>query len=629
MLLLPLQVQIVNYSPNKRVFYYHIALLKSPLSPLTYQSEQSISLGTVVEVSLSKRSVQGVVIAEVEKPEFECASISFTCKTFYPLKTLELARFIAEYYVCSLGEALALFVPHSQNILHVNEKITTNIELSSEQQKAYEFIDAQATSLIFGDTGSGKTEIYMKLFEKIINEGNQAIFLLPEIGLTPQMKNRLKHHFGTQVAIWHSKISVKKKEQILSDLSVGKISIVAGTRSALFLPFQQLGLIVVDEEHDESYKSGNRPRYNAKDLALLFGQKLGCKVLLGSATPTLASFHKLPTFRLKGTFFDSSSHIMYDDGEHGLSFKMTQAIEKALAAKKQVIVFLPTRANFKYITCKSCGANVECPFCSVGMSLHHAHHALKCHYCNYTEVIPTVCPKCGHDEIVATRMGTAEVSLKLAEHFKEHVVQQFDRDEVRTEKQLSSILSQFNEHKIDIMVGTQMLSKGHDYHGVGLAVILGIDALLGMSDFRSREKTLALVLQIAGRAGRKGYGEVLIQSKNSDFFKHYLGDFEQFLKDELVFRKGLYPPFKKMLRLMSSHLKDEKAKALIDTVALIAQNFPQVEVVGYGKANISKIANKYRYELLARSDSSKALLEFAHAVKLLHVEADMDPLSFS
>ncbi|KFL33968.1 MULTISPECIES: primosomal protein N' [unclassified Sulfurospirillum] len=611
------------------MFYYHIALLKSPLSPLTYQSEENFPLGAVVEVTLSKRTIQGVVVASVKKPSFECASILFTCKTFYPHKTLELARFIAEYYVCSLGEALNLFVPHSPNALHVNEKNTTDITLSTEQEKAYDFIQVHPTSLLFGDTGSGKTEIYMKLFEQTINEGKQAIFLLPEIGLTPQMKNRLKHHFGKHVAIWHSKITAKKKEQILSDIHEGKISIIAGTRSALFLPLQHLGLIVVDEEHDESYKSGNRPRYNAKDLALLFGQKLGCKVLLGSATPTLTSFYKVPTFRLKGTFFESQSYIMYDDGEHGLSFKMTQAIQKALNAHKQVIVFLPTRANFKYITCKQCGANVECPFCSVGMSIHHNMNALKCHYCNYTEVIPKACPKCGCEEIVATRMGTAEVSQKLTEHFHEHVVQQFDRDEVRTEKKLSEILSDFNEHKIDIMVGTQMLSKGHDYHGVGLAVILGVDALLGMSDFRSREKTLALVLQIAGRAGRKGYGEVLIQSKNSEFFKQYLGDFEQFLKDELVFRKGLYPPFKKMLRLMSAHVKDEKAKELIDKVALIAQRFPQVEVVGFGKANIAKIANKYRYELLARSDSSKALLELAHAVKLLHVEADIDPLSFS
>ena len=390
--------------------YYLISLLKSPLTPLTYCSYDILDIGRVVEVPLSKRTLLGVVLECVEKPSFACEEILLTCKTFYTLKTLELARFIAEYYVCSLGEALALFTPFLEKSLHVKQTINTNIELSSLQEEALAFIKANTNALLFGDTGSGKTEIYMKLFEEAINEGKQVAFLVPEIGLTPQMKSRLKHHFGTHVAIWHSKISAKKKEQILTELQEGKVCIVAGTRSALFLPYENLGLIVVDEEHDESYKSSNRPRYNAKDLALLFGQKLNAKVLLGSATPTLGSFHKIPTFRLKGTFFESQSYIMYDDGEHGLSFKMTQAIQKALDAHKQVIVFLPTRANFKYITCKNCGANVECPFCSVGMSLHHNMNALKCHYCNYTEVIPKVCPKCGCEDIVATRMGTAEVS---------------------------------------------------------------------------------------------------------------------------------------------------------------------------------------------------------------------------
>lgn len=612
------------------MFYYQISLLKSPLSPLSYSSAAPLARGTLVEVPLSRKTVRGVVLESVEKPSFTCERIALKCRLFYPSKIIELARFIAEYYVCSLGEALALFVPYDTHAsCELKVQTSTSIVLSSEQQKALDFIQEHPSSLLFGDTGSGKTEIYMKLFEQCIDEGKQAIFLLPEIGLTPQMKERLKKHFGSHVAIWHSKISAKKKEQILSDLSEGKIAVVAGTRSALFLPFSHLGFIVVDEEHDESYKSGSRPRYNAKDLALLFGQKLGIRVLLGSATPSLGSFQKLPTFRLKGTFFPSQSRVLYDEGEHGISYVMTQAIQNALKAHRQVVVFLPTRANFKYVTCKKCGAHIECPFCSVAMSLHHAANALKCHYCNYAETIPSVCPTCGHDEIIAERLGTAEVAQKLQAHFESFVVQQFDRDVVRTEKHLSEILTRFNEHRIDIMVGTQMLSKGHDYHDVGLAVILGIDALMAMSDFRAREKTLALVKQIAGRSGRKGYGEVLIQTKNAAFFKRYLDDFEAFLHEEAQSRKGLYPPFKKMLRLMSSHAKEEKAQAIIEHVVCIAAHFPNVEVVGFGKANIAKIAGKYRYELLARSDSSKALLEFAHALRSLHVEADMDPLSFS
>lgn len=609
--------------------YYFISLLKSPLSPLTYASFEPLLLGTLVHVTLNGKEVQGVILEEVAKPSFECSPILFTCKTFYPSKTIELARFIAEYYVCSLGEALALFTPSGANILHVNQTIQTSITLSSLQQEAYDFILKHPASLLFGDTGSGKTEIYMKLFEDAIAQGKKALFLMPEIGLTPQMKNRLKKHFGAHFAMWHSKITPKKKAEILEKIEKGEISIIAGTRSALFLPLDNLGLIVVDEEHDESYKSSARPRYSAKDLALLFGQKLGVRVLLGSATPTLSTFHKIPYFRLKGTYFDASSTISYDEGEHSLSHSVLQTIQKALDKKAQVVVFLPTRANFKYLTCKACGTNVECPFCAVGMSLHTSKHALKCHYCNYTEAIPQVCQKCGCEDIIAHRMGTAEVSMKLQEYFKAYVVQQFDRDEVKTEKRLDTILSEFNERKIDIMVGTQMLSKGHDYHGVGLAVILGIDALLGMGDFRAREKTLALVKQIAGRSGRKGYGEVLIQTKNASFFKQYLDDFELFLKDELVHRKALYPPFKKMLRLMAAHSKEEKAKALIETVVSIAQRFALVEVVGFGKSSIGKIAGKYRYELLARSDSSKSLLELAHSVKPYHVEVDMDPLSFS
>jgi primosomal protein N' (replication factor Y) len=612
------------------VFYYHISLLKSPLLPLTYCFDEQVAVGSLVEVPLAKRTVQGVVLSAVEEPSFKCESIILTCKLFYPPHIVELAKFISEYYVCSLGEALALFTPYDQEkSFPVSTRIATTIELSNEQQKAFDFIGSHKASLLFGDTGSGKTEIYMKLFEQTLNEGKQALFLLPEIGLTPQMQKRLKKHFGEAVGIWHSKVSAKKKAQMLQALRDGTLSIIAGTRSSLFLPFERLGQIVVDEEHDESYKSGSRPRYNAKDLALLFGQKLGCRVLLGSATPTLGSFQKLPHFRLKGTFFPSQSRILYDEGEHGISYTMVQSLEKALQENRQAVVFLPTRANFKYITCKACGAHVECPYCSVGMSLHQQINALKCHYCNYTEIIPNTCPKCGHDEIVAQRLGTAEVAHKLQEHFKDYVVQQFDRDVVKTEKQLSDILNRFHERHIDVLVGTQMLSKGHDYPDVGLAVILGIDALLGMSDFRAREKTLALVKQIAGRSARKGYGEVLIQTKNADFFRQYLNNFEGFMKEELAFREGLYPPFKKMLRLMSAHAKEANAKEAIEQALSIAQSFPSVEIIGYGKAGIAKIAGKFRYELLVRSDSSKALLSFAHSLKHLKIEADMDPLSFS
>ncbi|MDD3463255.1 MAG: primosomal protein N' [Sulfurospirillaceae bacterium] len=610
-------------------FYYLVCLLKSPLEPLTYKSDTPLHVGVKVEVTLQKRLCFGVVLKEVEKPSFTCEDILSVFDETYDKTTLELARFIAEYYVCSLGEALALFTTLPSYVLAKNPDFKIDIKLSCEQKEAYDFALQRSASLLFGDTGSGKSEIYMKLFEKAIQEGKSSLFLLPEIGLTPQMKSRLKHHFGDKVVVWHSKITKKKKDEIVQDIADGKVYIVAGTRSALFLPLSNLGLIVVDEEHDDSYKSSSRPRYNARDLALLFGQKTHSRVLLGSATPSLSSFYKIPYARLKGTYFDSKSAFFYENSHNELTPLVLQKLEEVLSKGKQAVIFLPTRANFKYITCSKCGKNVECPYCSVGMSLHLKSNALKCHYCNFAMRIPSVCPECGCEDIVANRIGTAEVAKLLSEYFPEKSIQKFDRDEVTTDGKLKSILERFNTNQIDVLVGTQMISKGHDYHNVALAVVMGMDSQLAQSDFRAREKALSLTLQIAGRAGRKGYAEVLIQSKNEAFFKYYIKNYEEFLKDELQNRTDLYPPFKKLLRIVIVNLKEEKAKAIADEIFERSQLFPKVEIIGYGRANIQKIAGKYRYEVLVRADSTKALLEFAHSIKGLHVEFDIDPLSFS
>ncbi len=562
-------------------------------------------------------------------PDFECEVILSVKDEFYKEKTLSLAKFISEYYVCSLGDALKLFIPSLKNPLHVRHTIKTNITLSSEQSKAYEFIKSHNKSLLFGDTGSGKTEIYIKCIEECINSGKNAIFLMPEIGLTPQMKKRLISSFGDTVAIWHSKITKKKKEQIIKDLCSGKISLIAGTRSALFLPVSNLGLIVVDEEHDDSYKSSSRPRYNARDLALLFAKRDDAKIILGSATPSLGSFKNLPKFRLNGTFFESHKRFIYENSVSELSPNILKKIKEHLDKDEQIIVFLPTRANFKYVTCFDCGANITCPFCSVGMSLHSDINALKCHYCNFTQRIPNICPECKSKNLHTNRIGTAQVVSALSEEFKDKVIGKFDRDEVKTIKKLNSVLKDFNDKKIDILVGTQMLSKGHDYHSIGLSVIMGIDAILNMPDFRARERAVSLVHQIAGRAGRVGEGEVYIQTQNGELFKEFMDDYESFLNDEMKYRKEIYPPFIKLLKILVSHVKDEKASAIMNEVKKLTKNFSKLEVVGYGRSNIEKIANKYRYNMLLRSTNTKELLKFAHSCKHLHVEIDIDPLSFS
>jgi len=609
--------------------YYLVSLLNSPLSPLTYTYDEELKQGNIVEVTLNSKSRFGVVVSKTEKPEFTCSDILSVKDEFFCEETLGLAKFISEYYVCSLGDALNLFIPMAKNSLHVEVSSKTDITLSPEQQKAYDFIQRHDRSLLFGDTGSGKTEVYIKAIEETINQGKKAIFLMPEIGLTPQTKKRLKDAFGDRVGLWHSKVTKKKKEEILKALHVGELSVIAGTRSALFLPMSNLGLIVVDEEHDDSYKSNQRPRYNARDLALLFGKRKNAKVVLGSATPSLGSFKNLPKHRLKGTYFPSTKAIYFEHASNELSNPMIGKIAEHLEKNSQVIVFLPTRANFKYIACQECGEKVLCPYCSVGMSLHVNSNALKCHYCNFAQAIPKECPSCHSTNMRSNRIGTAEVTKILQEIFPDKSIEKFDRDEVTTQKKLNAKLKDFNEKKTDVLVGTQMLAKGHDYHGVGLSVIIGIDTILNMPDFRARERAMSLLLQVAGRSGRKGLGEVYIQTQNREFFEEFFNDYEAFLNDELHFREEIYPPYKKLLKILISHVKDEKASQIMNEVVNIANHFSEVEVVGYGKANIEKIANKYRYNMLVRSSNTKELLKLAHSCKHLHVEIDIDPLSFS
>ncbi len=609
--------------------YFLISLLHSPLAPLTYTSQNSLTTGSIVEVSLRNKSRRGVVIGSCDKPEFTCSEGLGVEELFFDDTRVGFAKFISDYYVCSLGDALNLFIPMRKNPQHPKHILDSKITLSTQQQKAYEFIESHDKSLLFGDTGSGKTEVYIKAIEKTLNSGKKAIFLMPEIGLTPQTKKRLKDAFGDRVGIWHSKVTKKKKEEILEALHAGEILLIAGTRSALFLPVTNLGLIVVDEEHDDSYKSNQRPRYNARDLALLFGKRQNAKLLLGSATPSLGSYKNLPTFRLKGTYFDSAKTIHYENGSNELSTSIVAKIAEHLEKNSQVIVFLPTRANFKYISCYDCGEKVLCPFCSVGMSLHTKSNALKCHYCNFTQAIPKECPSCSSKQIRSKRIGTAEVTKRLQDIFATKVIEKFDRDEVTTQTKLNAKLKDFNAKKIDVFVGTQMLAKGHDYHGVGLSVVIGIDSILNMSDFRARERAMSLLLQVAGSSGRKGRGEVYIQTQNREFFEEFFDDYEAFIEDELKYRKDIYPPYIKLLKILVSHIKDEKASEIMSKVERITHHFPNLEVVGYGRANIEKIANKYRYNMLLRSSNTKELLRFAHSCKHLHVEIDIDPLSFS
>ena len=614
------------------MYFYELALLKSPLENLTFQSEEEIKIGTKVLIKLKQRKAldEAVIVKIVEKPDFKCTDISEITNEFYDEKMLEIASFISTYYVCSLGEALSIYNPFDKNIKQLlnEEKFDSKIVLSSLQEKAKEFLKQKKQALLFANTGAGKTEIYIKIIEECLNSGKQAVLLMPEISLTPQMQKRLEKVFAKSVAIWHSKITKKKKAQILEGLQEGSIKLIAGARSALFLPYSNLGVIVVDEENDDSYKSDSKPRFHTKDLSIYIAKKYNLQLILGSATPSSSSFLKIPFFRLDETYHKTNKAYSFEDSDMNLSPKILNKIETTINSQNQVIVFLPTRANFKYQICTTCGKSVECPYCSVSMSLHKNDLALKCHYCGYTQQIPNSCPSCKTGIIHNLRVGTAQIEEELKAIFPQKNIKRFDRDEIKTENQLKTILNDFNSGKIDILVGTQMLSKGHDYHNVKLAVVLGIDSVLNMNSYKAREKALSLLIQISGRSGRSGFGEVIIQTKNQEFFDYYLNEsnYEEFLQSELEFRKDLYPPYLKMAKVTFSHTNGLKVKDEMDFYVKLFKQNKNIEVVGFGQSPIFKIANKYRYEIILRSNNVKALLQTLHSINSANASIDMDTI---
>ncbi len=613
--------------------HYEVALTQSSAPHLTYKASEHLEPGQVVVVPLKSTQKNAVVLQEVSKPSFETEEILSVTSQYYTKEQMQIARFISEYYFSSFSEAISLFLPFGQKKMK-NEKLKIKNKcmpptLSALQQEAYEQLLARERALLFGVTGSGKTEIFITLMAKMLEEGKASIFLMPEISLTPQMEKRLKVYFGKSVAIWHSKLGKKKKESILAGIAEGSIRIVAGARSALFVPLSNLGLIVVDEEHDESYKAMTRPRYHARDVAVLMGQKLGAKVVLASATPSVASYYKYDVIRLKEAYVDTPKHYVFVEGQR-LNTQILNALWKHYQAGDQALLFLPTRGNFKYLYCERCGKTHLCPFCSVGMALHRNYKHLRCHYCNFTEAIVDTCTQCGHQPLKSERMGTVEAIEMIEEAIDGIKVEQFDKDSITTPKKLKEALKRFESGESHLLLGTQMLSKGHDYANITLAVIMGLDYILGMADYRAKERAMSLLFQIAGRSGRAKKAEVIVQTADPAFFQTYLRDYELFIKDELAFLEMAdYPPFVSLARILIAHKDEAKAaKITLDTVTKL-KAFKDIEIVGSGKAPIERLANKFRFHILLRAKNRVPLLKALHSVDCREIEIDMDPVEFS
>ncbi len=521
-------------------------------------------------------------------------------------------------------------------------QVNTDITLNEDQAKAATTItglieqDGFSASLLFGVTGSGKTEVYMHCMEKAISRGRQALMLVPEISLTPQMMNRLKSRFG-RVAVLHSGMTQPQRHQHWRWIADGEVDVVVGARSAIFAPLPRLGLIVVDEEHEPSYKQDTTPRYHGRDVAIKRAQMLKIPIVLGSATPSLESvnncrtreqFHlvRLPRRVLnlplpRVTVIDMRNDVQASRGQKLLGQMMTKELKSTLENGKQAILLLNRRGHSHFIFCPSCQHVVTCPNCDVSLTYHrayleaqnHRRSWVMCHYCEHRSQVPTACPLCGK-KLILIGPGTQKVEEELAMTFPSAKVQRMDSDAVKPD-QMVKILGAFGLGEIDILMGTQMIGKGLDFPNVELVGVLNADTSLSLPDFRSSERTFQLISQVAGRCGRaEATGKVVVQSYMPDEQAVMMAcrhDFEAFARRELRMRQSCkMPPYVRLARIIMRDKKleklDETSKKIRDQIDQIVQEHHlNVELRGPMPATIARLENIFRYEIMIKADKAE------------------------
>ena len=487
----------------------------------------------------------------------------------------------------------------------------------------------QGMHLLYGITGSGKTEVYMALMEKVLNEGRQIIVLIPEISLTLQTVSRFYARFGSQIAVMNSKLSAGERYDQYMRAKRGEASIMIGPRSALFTPFDRLGLIIIDEEHESAYQSEIVPRYQAAEVAARRAEMSGALVVLGSATPSVAVYqkaregmiglHRLAQRARTGSRLPDVKVVdlreefrMKNRGI--LSQSLYEAMDACLKRGDQMMLFLNRRGYAGFVSCRSCGYVVKCRHCDVSMTVHH-HTLLKCHYCGSEQPMPRVCPSCGSPYIAGFGVGTQKVEEFVQKEFPEARILRMDRDTTSGKDDMGRILQTFSEGGADILIGTQMIVKGHDFANVTLVGILAADLSLFAGDYQSSERTFQLLTQAAGRAGRGDRpGEVIIQTYQPE---HYCiqtaaaQDYDSFYSQEIRFRQMLhYPPDRQMMVMLAEGEHDQQTGQAVQKLREIAgeADFEAVEFIGPSRAGIAKAKDLYRYTMYMKHQDIKELM---------------------
>lgn len=654
--------------------------------PFTYSIPESLKedvrVGSVVEVSFGNKMVTGYVVGvSVDSGIKNVKPISsiITRAPVIDSQILKLTKWISEYYYCSWGEAISAAIP---SVLKGPSKAKSRRKKKlSQEDIETEYVDGSDTHLIptpeqeqallsiktcidnkthkvfllHGVTGSGKTEVYLQAIAHTLKTGLSTIVLVPEISLTPQTVARFKARFGERIAVLHSRLLGSKRAAEWERINKGEAQIIIGARSAIFAPARNLGLVVVDEEHEISYKQEDVPRYNARDVAIKRAELSGAIVILGSATPSLESFYmaKNGKFSLIELPERIDSRLMPEveivDMKEELtrvrklaifSQQLKEWIEKDIQENKQVILFLNRRGFSTFINCRKCGYVIKCKRCSVSLTYHFDSKKLICHHCSFKMDPPEICPECNASYVKYWGMGTEKVESEIHRLFPYAKIARMDRDAVHKRGTHSNILSRFKDGEIDILIGTQMIAKGLDFPKVTLVGVISADTALNLPDFRSGERTFNLLTQVAGRAGRGDLGgRVIIQTYTAHHYAIQAAknhDYHMFYNKEISLRKELnLPPFCHIVSLTLRGRKEERvfkaADALRESIERKDKD-KKIEILGPAPAPISRMKGMYRWNIFLKSAEIenitgilKKVLENRRASGVI-ITVDIDPL---
>ncbi len=514
-----------------------------------------------------------------------------------------------------------------------NKKIekTENLKLTEEQQNAYNKVALDITTnsyeqfLLYGVTGSGKTEVYLQLIGKALEQNKTAIVLVPEISLTPQMIDRFIARFNKdEIAVLHSKLSIGERYDEWNKIKEGKAKIIIGARSAIFAPTENIGIIIIDEEHDSSYKSEAIPKYDAKEIAKKIAKENDCPLVLGSATPDLVTYYKARQGKitlLELTKRANNSKLpeveivdlkmeLANGNRSMLSVKLHDEIEQNLKEKRQTILFLNRRGFSTFIMCRECGYTVKCKNCNISMTYHKTENKLKCHYCGYEENVVTICPECHSDKIRYFGTGTQKLEQEINKIFPEAATIRMDIDTVTKKNSHEEILNKFKDENIDILIGTQMVVKGHHFPNVTLVGVIAADSSFNIDDYRANERTFQILTQVAGRAGREQLdGKVIIQTYNPDNFSIICAqkqDYKMFYNTEIALREQLkYPPFCDIILIGFNSLSEKEimdASTKVYNYLKANLNGQEFNVLKPMPSPIDKIQNRYRWRIIIKGN---------------------------